>query len=152
MRRSISILIIICCCGFLAAACKSSKKSARTGPPKSDVDFARDVFRMMAEGDMAVEEMIDWEHLSVAGMETGSTYKALNSEASRENYRKSFIKGYSSSFKSSGGSVDVLSNWREQSKDSSRTIVAADWPEGKSLLVTVSHADGQQSVSALEIR
>jgi hypothetical protein len=132
--------------------CKASKKPARTGPPKSDVDFARDVFNLMAEGDIAAAEMIDWEHLNVAAMDAGATYRSLSSEAAKENFRKSFLKGYSTSFKSSGGKVDAVTNWREESKDADKTIVAASGPNKGTLLITVTHTDGQPYVSALELR
>jgi hypothetical protein len=138
----------------LLAGCKggSSKKPVRTGPVKSDVDFAREVFNLMAEGNIAAAEMIDWEHLNVAGMDAGATYRVLGSDAAKENFRKSFINGYSTSFKSSGGNVDAVKSWREQSKDSSKTIVAANGPNAGTLLITITYIDGQQYVSALELK
>lgn len=152
MRRSISIFVIIFCCAFAFVNCKSNKKPARTGPVRSDVDFAREVFKLMAEGDIAAAEMIDWEQLNVAGVDAGATYRVLGSDAAKENFRKSFLKGYSTSFKNSGGNADNVTNWREQSKDASKTIVAASGPNEGMLLITVTHTDGQQYVSALEIK
>jgi hypothetical protein len=73
-------------------------------------------------------------------------------EEMRSRFRKGFINGYSSSFKKSGGSVVSLSNWREQSRDSSQTVVAADGPGGKLLLMTVTHIDGQQKVSTFDLK
>ncbi len=132
--------------------CKGGQKPARTGPAKSDVDFARDVFKMMADGDLAAADMIDWEHLNVAGMDAGASYRALSGDAGRENFRKSFINGYSTSFKSSGGNADAVTNWREQSKEGDKTIVAATGPNPGTLLITVTHTDGLQYVSALELK
>lgn len=152
MRQAIFALIIIC--GLLFVGCSKSSKTttARTGPPKSDVDFAREVFRLLAEGDESAAEMIDWEHLSMAGLDVGANYRSLSGDAARANFQKSFIKGYSNSFKASGGTPDAGSNWREQSKDSTQTVVAADGPTGKVLLMTIVHPDGQQKLSVLDTR
>ena len=149
MRQSIWILIFIC--GFLFVGCKA-KQTKRTGPPKTDVDFAKEAFKLLSDGDMAAADMVDWENLNVAGMNAGASYKPLSSESAREGFRKSFIEGYSRSFKSSGGNADVLGNWREQSKNGSQTVVAADAPNGNSILITVSHPDGEQKVSALALK
>lgn len=151
MKQSILILTILIC-GLLLVGCKGSKSSARTGPPKSDVDFAKEVFRLLADGDQSVADLIDWDNLSVAGIDAGGNYKSMTTEASKETFRNSFIKGYSTSFKNSGGNPNVLKNWREQSKDGSKTIVAADGPNGKTLLLTVVHTNGQQYVSTLDIK
>lgn len=148
MRQALSILLVIC--AFCFVGCKS-KKAARTGPPKTDVEFARDVFQRMAQGDTTVGELIDFEHLSVAGIDVGGQYRNLSSDTSREAFRSSFIKGYANSFKSSGGNGDVLTNWREQSKDAGKTVVAGDGPNKRSILITVTRVDGEQYVSALDL-
>lgn len=150
MKQLTLMLIVIC--GFMLVGCKLNKKSARTGPPKSDVDFAKEAFRLMAEGDAAASDVIDWEHLSVAGVDAGATYRAMSNETARENFRQSFLRSYSSSFKASGGSVDAATNWREESKDSSKTVVIADGTNGKKLLITVVRADGEQKVSAIDLK
>jgi hypothetical protein len=146
--------ILIFICAFLVIGCKGKQSGARTnsGPPKSDVDFAKDTFKLLADGDLAAAEMIDWEHLNVAGMDAGASYRALSNEAGRKGFHESFIRSYSSSFKSSGGNAGALSKWREQSKDASQTVVAADAPNGNSILITVSHPEGQQKVSVLALK
>jgi hypothetical protein len=147
MRQALSILLVIC--AFVFMGCKG-KKAARTGPPKTDVEFARDVFQLMAQGDPAAGDLIDFDHLSVAGIDVGTQYRTLTTDGARENFRSAFIRGYANSFKSYGGSADVLANWREQSKDATKTVVIADGPNKRSLLITVTRIDGQQYVSALE--
>jgi glycosidase len=106
----------------------------------------------LADGDEAVADMLDWEHLSLINIDAGALYSRINDERGREEFRNSFIKSYSSSFKNSGGSPAVLSNWHEQSRSGSDTIVAADGPNGKVLLMTVAHIDGEQKVSKLELQ
>lgn len=155
MKRSIVILIALC--GLLLGGCsqtnQSSKKSVRTGPPVSDIEFAKEVFQLLQDGDMAAEDLLDWEHLKMVGVaDVGPMYTQIDGEDSRARFRKGFINGYSSSFKKSGGSVVSLSNWREQSRDATNTQVAADGPGGKLLLMTVTHIDGQQKISTFELK
>jgi hypothetical protein len=141
-------------CGLLFSGCKSSSKQiARTGPPKNDVEFTREVFQLLAEGDEAAAEMLDWEHLTLNGvLDAGAAYRQINDDAGRDRFRKAFIKGYADSFKNSGGKVENVSNWREQSRDSSNTVVVADGASGKLLLMTVTHIDGQQKVSTFDLK
>jgi len=152
MRKS--ILILICICGLLFTGCKGTKQStgAAGEPPKSDVDFAKQAFQLLANGSDDAADMIDWENFKTMGLDVGEQYKKVDSDSSRDNFRKSFIRGFSNSFKSSGGSVSTATNWREQSKDGSTTVVALDAPNGKTLLITVTHPDGQQKVSALDAK
>lgn len=151
MKQSILLLIILC--GLLFSGCKSSKHVARTGPPKSDVEFAKEVFQLLADGDEAVDEMLDWEHLNLIGVvDVGARYREINGDDARDGFREAFIKGYSKSFKTSGGRVENASNWREQSRDSSSTVVAADNPNGQVMLMIVAHIDGQQKVSSFELK
>jgi hypothetical protein len=149
-----SIVILIALCGLLLGGCsQASKKSVRTGPPVNDIEFAREVFTLLQDGDMAAEDMLDWEHLNMSGVaDVGSMYRQINGEDARARFRTGFINGYSSSFKKSGASVASLSNWREQSRDATNTQVAADGPGGKLFLMTVTHIDGQQKVSAFDLK
>ncbi|HUQ32950.1 MAG TPA: hypothetical protein VM095_12595 [Pyrinomonadaceae bacterium] len=151
-----STVILIGLCGLLLTACSQSgspKKTVRTGPPVNDVEFAREVFELLQDGDMAAEDLLDWEHLNMVGVaDVGPMYSKISGEDSRARFRKGFINGYSSSFKKSGGSIVSLSNWREQSRDATNTQVAADGPGGKLLLLTVTHIEGQQKISTFELK
>ena len=150
-----SILILIIACGFLFMGCKggTAKQHVRpAGPPKSDVDFAKEVFQMMGDGDVNVVDMLDWENLKMVGVDVGAQYKSVTSDSERETFQESFLRGYSNSFKSSGGNAAGMKNWREQSKDASNTVVAGDVPNGQTLLITVTHTNGLQYVSSLQIK
>ena len=153
MKKSILILIITC--GFLFIGCKggTTRQHVRpAGPPKSDVDFAKDVFQMMGDGNTDVIDMLDWENLKMVGVDIGEQYRAASGDSAREAFQESFLRGYSNSFKSSGGNAAAMKNWREQSKDPSNTVVAGDVPNGQTLLITVTHTNGQQYVSSLQIK
>jgi hypothetical protein len=148
MRLALSVLLVIC--AFCFVGCKG-KKAVRTGPPKTDVEFARDVFQRMSQGDISAGDLIDFDHLSLAGIDVSGQYRQLTTDSSRENFRSSFIKGYSKSFQSSGGNSDALTNWREQSKNAGKTVVVADSPNKRMILITVTRVDGQQYVSAIDL-
>jgi hypothetical protein len=142
-------------CGLLLGGCakSSSTPAVYTGPPLNDTEFAKEVFRLLAEGDDGVIAMIDWEHLNLLGVDVGQMYKGISSEGeARPRFVKGFINGYSRSFKEKGGKVENASNWREHSRDATNTVVAADNQAGKAMLITVSHVDGHQKVSKMELQ
>jgi hypothetical protein len=152
MRKSALLLIIIS--ALLFAGCKAPRQRAPRpdGPPKSDVDFAREVFQRMGDGDLDVAQLLDWENLTMAGVDVGAQYRNVSGDSGREIFQDSFLKGYSKSFKSAGGNTSALNNWREQSKDSTNTVVAGDLPNGQTLLITVTHTNGLQYVSSVQAK
>jgi hypothetical protein len=150
-----SILILMVLCGLLLGGCSKSSNppAVYNGPPLNDTEFAKEVFRLLAEGDDGVTAMIDWEHLSLLGVDVGAMYKNISSEGeARPRFIKGFINGYSRSFKEKGGKVENASNWREQSRDATNTVVAADNQAGQAMLMTVTHIDGHQKVSKMELK
>jgi hypothetical protein len=107
LRRAalLSLLLAVC---LQAAACGGRKTGEGTtaGPTPaataaadvsalSDLEFARDVFRRMAEGDPAVEPMLDWETLTMPGGDVASEYNELGNEDDRAEFRRNFLKGFS---------------------------------------------------------
>jgi hypothetical protein len=138
---------------LLFCACKGGRRAAHTGPPVSDVEFAKEVLRLLVEGDEEVTDMIDWEHLILQGnVDAGAKYREAAKDDVADSFTKAFISSFSSSYKRGGGDADLYFNWREQSRDSSSTIVAADGRNGRVLLMTVTHVNGQQKVSAIDIK
>lgn len=152
MRKLIPVLIVLC--GLLLSGCSksSSKQYVYTGPQLNDIEYAKKVFQLLAEGDESVKAMIDWEHLKMMNIDVGAMYTKTSGDDARDKNVSDFIKGYSTSFKKSGGSIDNLSNWREQSRDAANTVVAADGQMGQHILITVAHPNGQQKVSTLELK
>lgn len=146
MKKSVLLLIVLC--GLLLSGCaKSSQQSVYTGPPLNDIEFAKKVFQLLGDGDEMVKSMIDWEHLKMMGVDVGAMYTKTSGDAARDKETSEFIRGYSRSFKGSGGSVDNLANWREQSRDATNTVVAADTQRGQLVLITVhSHRRSSESL------
>jgi hypothetical protein len=151
VRKSILLLSVLCCV-LLSGCAKSNQQTAYTGPPLNDIEYAKEVFRLLAEGDKSVKVMVDWEHLKMLQIDAGAIYSKISGETARDKYLDGFIEGYSKSFKDSGGRVENLSNWREQSRDASNTVVVADTQAGQRLLITVAHINGQQKVSTIDLK
>ncbi len=163
MKNSPLTVLLLAGC-LLASACSQqpagddarpagSPAAAQSGagPAKSDVEFAREAFIRLSSGDEAAEGMIDWENLVAIGEDYGAEYRKLP-EQDRAAERKDFIKGFSESFKESGGDPDKIGNWREESKEGDETVVVAELPNGAELLLIVTHRDGQQKLSELGAR
>ncbi|MCA1566313.1 MAG: hypothetical protein LC803_11875 [Acidobacteria bacterium] len=126
--------------------------NAATRPAKADVDFAREAVEGLFGGDVAVAYAFDWENLKVPGVaDAGEAYQEMPDDENREGFRKEFIEEFSGSFKQSGASVGDLKNWREESREGERTIVAVDTATGKTMRVSVVRRDGRQLVSELSI-
>jgi hypothetical protein len=166
MKRSLLICLLAAgCC--LSSGCGGAKNqgdrasntananggNAATRPAKADVDFAREAVEGLLGGDVAAAaEAFDWENLKVPGVpDAGEAYKEMPDEENREGFRKEFIEEFSGSFKQSGASVSDLKNWREESREGERTIVAVDTATGKTMRVSVVRRDGRQLVSELSI-
>lgn len=165
--RATLLALVLTACLQMAAACGGRKSGEGTavGPTPaataataadasalSDVEFAKDVFRRMAEGDPAVEPMLDWETLRMPGGDVAAEYDELEGEADRAEFRRNFLKGFSTSFKAAGGDAESGKNWREESKDGDLTLVATDSPVGNTLVFKVVRKDGRQKLSELVAR
>lgn len=168
MKRSLLICLLaaVCC---LSSACGGKKSGGGGGggvganggsnnnaaaprPAKPDVDFAREAVEGLLAGDAAVVEDFDWENLKVPGAaDAGEAYREMPDDENREEFQQGFVEKFSESFKQSGASVNDLKNWREQSKEGERTVIAVDTTTGKTMHVFVVRRDGRQLVSELAI-
>jgi hypothetical protein len=130
------------------AAQQNSSQATAQQAASSDVEFAREAFRLLTEGDARVEEMIDWDNFVPFGENFGAGYRKADDSARAEK-RSLYVETFSTSFKEEGGAFDKITNWREASSESGKTVVAADIPGGGRLLVTVAGAEGRRKISAL---
>lgn len=161
MRAFFACLLLAGCLACAACAGGNSNGGPAAGSqatgaspaPVGEVEFAREAFRRLVSGEAAAEEVFDWENLKTLGDDFGAEYRKEADDASKAEARKLFIEEFSASFKSNGGSPESFINWREESRQGDRTIVAADGAEGAKLLVTVARAGDRRKVvelSALE--
>ena len=167
MKRSLLLFLLAAgCC--LSSGCRAKNQgggaAGNTGnangggnnvaakPMKDDVVFAREAVEGLLGGDVAVADAFDWENLKVPGAaDAGEAYKEMPDDENREGFRKEFIEEFSGSFKQSGASVSDLKNWREESREGERTIVAVDTTTGKIMRVLIIRREGRQLVSELSI-
>ena len=138
-----------------APVTQTADNSATTAEVPSDesalaaVDFAKSAFELLVQGDLSVEEMLDWDNLKVNGKEFGAALKQMAAAAGKDmsSVRKETITGFASLYKSTG--EGPLTNWRVKSRDPQGVTVAANTPKGEAILFTVSTKGGRQIITGL---
>jgi hypothetical protein len=118
------------------------------GSSGDDLQFAKTTFTSLANGDTAVASSINFDKLSMMGMNVGDMYSKMPSEAEKTAFRNSFISSYSTSFKSTGATANLFGNWRIHKSTPPTTVVATDGKNG-SLYITVLQENGTQKVTGL---
>ena len=167
MKRVLLLCWLACNCCLLVAcgaknqngntasanAASGNSQVANNNAPaaKPDAVFAREAVEGLLEGDPAVADAFDWEHLKVPGADAGSAYRELPDDENRAGFREGFIKKFAESFKKSGAKVSDLKNWRELPKDGETSIVGVDTTTGQTMRIVVVRRDGRQKISELSI-
>jgi hypothetical protein len=116
----------------------------------SAVEFAKRAFQLLSEGDLAVEEMIDWEHLKLNGKEFGRALGQMATASGKDlsAVRKEMILAFGNQYKSAG--EGPLTRWRVQSQSEDGVTVAANTAKGLVILFTVSEREGRSIITALD--
>jgi hypothetical protein len=116
------------------------------------LEFAMRAFELLSQGDLSVEEMIDWDNLNIEGRDFGAMMKQIAASTQRDlsTFRKEFITNFGSYYKGSGDGP--LRKWQIDSRNGERTIVAASSVKGEVILFTVSILGGRQVISAMNSR
>lgn len=139
---------------FLSIPVLASLSLSSCDKPKSaaagDVSFAQSTFISLAKGDSAAQENIDWATFTALGDNVGAKYNQIPTETEKAQFRTEFVTGFATSFRQSGGSVDVFSNWKVIFHDSTRTEVTAESPNGL-LKLTVSERNAVEKLSSIDV-
>jgi hypothetical protein len=116
------------------------------------IEFARKAFELLSRGDLAVEEMIDWDNLILEGKDFGAMLRQMASSAQKDvsTFRKELITNFGSYYKGSGDGP--LNKWGIDSRNAESTTVAASTAKGEVILFTVKTSGGRQVISALNSR
>jgi hypothetical protein len=114
-----------------------------------DIAFARKVFAGLINGELPMQDNIDWVSFKAAGNDIGKEYSTIPSYKQRDIYQKSFIANFSLAFQSSGGSFDSFSNWRIAKRGKDSAIVAADNRKNKVLLFGISNKSGKRKLTSI---
>ena len=117
---------------------------------ETDVQLARRIFNGLCSGKQGVQNLIDWQTLKAMGVDVGQSYSNIVSEKERSDYRKVFFYNLSYAFRAAGGNVSKFSNWRVKGRGGDNTVVAADIPSGKALLLTLSNKGSARKLIAIE--
>lgn len=114
------------------------------GGAKSDLAICRQAFYGLTKGAyFSYDRHIAWERLQAVGTDVGAVYSLMPNDKERLNYRQAFFKSFAEGFRLTGGKFESFSHWRVLSKDSQKTVVAADY-RGKILLFTMSKKYGRK--------
>jgi hypothetical protein len=100
-------------------------------------------------GRQSVQSRIDWERLKALEVDVGATYAALPDEKEREAYRQAFIERFSRGFGSTGAGLKDFAGWRVQERAEDRTVVAADYPKKRKVLLFELSALGGRKVTGI---
>jgi len=79
---------------------------------RQDVDLARRVLVLLTEGRYSARHLIDWEKFEALQQAVGQRYLGIAAERDRLNFQRSFIDTFHSGFKTQGGDIKNLVNWR----------------------------------------
>ena len=133
---------------------ESSSSVRRTGSFSTNdaLEFAQTAFSLLSRGQLAVEEMIDWDNLKLEGKDFGAVLKQIAASTQKDpsTVRKEMIANFGSYYKGSGDGP--FSKWRVDSSDGEGITVAATSAKGEVILFTVSVKGGRQVISALSSR
>ena len=116
------------------------------------LEFARKAFELLSRGDLAVEEMIDWDNLILEGKDFGAVLRQIAVSAQKDvaTFRKEVITNFGSYYKASGDGP--LNKWGIDSRNAESTTVSASTAKGEVILFTVTVRGGKQVISALNSR
>ena len=128
------------------------RPSGEPGSTNDALEFAQKAFSLLSRGQLAVEEMIDWDNLKLEGKDFGAVLKQLAASTQKDpsTVRKEMIANFGSYYKGSGDGP--FSKWRIDSRDADGITVAATSAKGEVILFTVTVKGGRQLISALNSR
>ena len=132
-----------------ASGVAGSRKPASTN---GALEFAQRAFDLLSHGNLAVEEMIDWDNLKLEGKDFGATIRQIATATKKDiaTFRKEIISNFGSYYRSSGDGP--FTGWRIESHSADSTTVAATSAKGEVILFTVSVKGGKQVISGLNSR
>ena len=146
MRRSLSSMIrygtlILTAIAVVAAVMRLTQGEA---------GFCREVLRNLVNDRQSAQRQIDWEHLQAVGVDVGKTYTGLPDDQARAQYRKAFIDNFAMGFRRVEGNLSAFRNWRVQTRDGNRIVVAADYEAKHKTLLFSLPAVGGKKIEAIQ--
>ncbi len=151
-HRTLYAIGSIAAFAVLAVGCNKSALSPAAGNSSlTDPDVAKKIFTQMAEGDLTVQGDIDWEGFKASGLDVGTQYMALKDDANKSAFRTSFLQNYSKSFKDTGATAAMLTEWKSESSDSTQAVVSAKTNHGTGVRLTLVKKNGGRLLSGLDL-
>ena len=118
---------------------------------QGEAGFARTFFVKLMDGNPALEDAIDWQHLRAMEVDVGAAYTGLASDKERADYRVTFIVSIARGFQQSGARTGDFVHWRVHERADDRTVIAADYPKKRrTILLAFSDASGKQKLEGIQ--
>jgi len=117
---------------------------------EDDVQFTRRIFNGLCSGNIGVANSIDWTTLVAMDVDVGKAYTVL-SQQNKADYKKAFFYNFSFAFRASGGKASAFFNWRVNSKDADKTIIACD-TASKVILFSITTKGGKRKLTAINFQ
>ena len=135
-----AIIVALVLCAITYAATRT----------KSEIDSCKSVFNGLIQGKFSVAKSIDWENLKALEGDVGAPYRSFTGEKAKDGFRRAFIKSFSLGFKRGQGRISDFNNWRLYAKDSDKTVIAADCPKYKKILLFAFSKNNPSKLISLE--
>ena len=117
---------------------------------QGEVGFCRETLGNLVNDRQSAQRQIDWEHLQAVGLDVGKTYTQLPDEPARAQYRKAFVDNFAMGFRRVEGNLAAFRNWRVQTRDGSRIVVAAEYEAKHKTLLFSLPAVGDKKIEAIQ--
>ena len=118
---------------------------------QGEAGFARTFFVKLMNGNPAVEDAIDWEHLKAMEVDVGKTYTGLASDKERADYRNTFLASIAKGFQQTGARTADFVHWRVHERADHRTVIAADYAKKRrTILLSFSDAAEKKKLTGIQ--
>lgn len=109
--------------------------------------FVRHVLALLEQGDPMAIDLLAWESLHIAGHDVGLSFRDIGDQAA---FQAEFIAGVAQVFAESNNAVAEIQNWRVQTREPSKIVIAAELPSEVTIVLTVIMHDQQLLLEGIE--
>jgi len=105
-----------------------------------DVKLCKRVLTGLIQGNQAVRQNIDWDHLTALDVDVGATYAQFRDAHEQTAYQRMFVQKFAEGFAQANANASVFTGWRAQENGT----VTVDYPAKSKTLVFRLSKSGKQ--------
>ena len=105
-----------------------------------DVKLCKRVLTGLIQGNQAVRQHIDWDHLTALDVDVGATYTQIQDAQEQAIYQRMFVQKFAEGFAQASADASVFTGWRAQGDGT----VTVDYPAKSKTLVFRLSESGKQ--------